>query len=56
MDTVTRFDRSRLACSVDRRQARGSWVKEIADLRPLKVYWHDSSLAIVLRESGNERD
>lgn len=55
MDTVIGFNQSRLATS-SAAIPREFWAEKIKDLKPLKVYWHNNNLAIVLRDSSSEVD
>lgn len=54
MDTVIRFNKSGITSSAE--IPKEFWAQEIEDLEPLKVYWHNNNLAIVLRDSSGEVD
>jgi len=55
MDTVIRFNQSGLA-AVSPEIPAEFWTAEIAALQPLRVYLHNSNLAIILSHTDSDTD
>jgi len=57
METVIRFNKSGMRRPVSSTEIPNEfWAPEIKNMEPLKVYWHNNNLAIVLRDSRGEVD
>ena len=57
MDTVIRFNESGMRRTTPAAEIpKEFWAPEIEALEPLRVYWHNNNLAIVLRDSSAEVD
>ena len=57
MDTVIGFNKSSVKGTTPYNEIpKRFWAPEIEGLEPLKVYWHNNNLAIVLTDSGGEAD
>ncbi|MFZ5808978.1 MAG: hypothetical protein ACOY16_06830 [Chloroflexota bacterium] len=55
MDTVISFNRSGMREATSPAEIpQELWAPEIEDLKPLKVYWYNNNLAIVLKNSSSD--